>query len=117
MKTTLLQYFSVSFFDGTKINVFMNLDYYSSGLIIYDWSYFISLLDSNVCPSCNKVLEGLESIDDETDALDITFVKINDPRYAKKYGVNKIPALVYFRKKFPSIYRGRKCSNIISTVF
>ena len=64
-------------------------------------------LDSNVCPSCKKVLEGLESIDDETDALDITFVKINDPRYAKKYGVNKIPALVYFRKKFPSIYRGK----------
>ena len=61
-------------------------------------------------------MEGLESIDDETDALDITFVKINDPRYAKKYGVNKIPALVYFRKKFPSIYRGRKYKNIISTV-
>jgi thiol-disulfide isomerase/thioredoxin len=60
---------------------------------------------SDVCPSCKKVLEGLESIDQETDALDITFVKINDPRYAKKYGVNKIPALVYFRKKFPSIYR------------
>ena len=62
-------------------------------------------------------MEGLESIDDETDALDITFVKINDPRYAKKYGVNKIPALVYFRKKFPSIYRGRKYDNIISTLF
>ena len=26
-------------------------------------------------------------------------------RYAKKYGVNKMPALVYFRRKFPSIYR------------
>jgi len=57
------------------------------------------------CPECNEVLEGLERIDDETDALDITFVKINDPRYAKKYGVNKLPALVYFRRKFPSIYR------------
>ena len=51
-------------------------------------------------------MEGLEKIDDETDALDITFVKVNDPRYAKKYGVNKLPALVYFRRKFPSIYRG-----------
>jgi len=50
-------------------------------------------------------MEGLEKIDDETDALDITFVKVNDPRYAKKYGVNKLPALVYFRRKFPSIYR------------
>lgn len=32
-------------------------------------------------------------------------VKVNDARYAKKYGVNKMPALVYFRRKFPSIYR------------
>jgi hypothetical protein len=49
----------------------------------------------------------LEKIDQETENLDITFIKINDPRYAKKYGVNKLPALVYFRKKFPSIYRGK----------
>ena len=47
----------------------------------------------------------MEKIDDETDALDITMVKVNDARYAKKYGVNKMPALVYFRRKFPSIYR------------
>merc|ERR1711874_832246 len=57
------------------------------------------------CIECDEVESGLEKIDDETDALDITFVKINDPRYAKKYGVNKLPALVYFRRKFPSIYR------------
>ena len=47
----------------------------------------------------------MEKIDDETDALDITMVKVNDARYAKKYGVNKMPALVYFRRKFTSIYR------------
>jgi len=57
------------------------------------------------CLECDEAMEGLEKIDDETDALDITFVKVNDPRYAKKYGVNKLPALVYFRRKFPSIYR------------
>ena len=28
------------------------------------------------CNECDEVLEGLESIDDETDALDITFVKV-----------------------------------------
>ena len=33
-------------------------------------------------------------------------LQVNDPRYAKKYGVNRLPALVYFRRKFPSIYRG-----------
>jgi len=57
------------------------------------------------CLECEEVLEGLEKIDDETDALDITFVKVNDPRYAKKYGVGKLPSLVYFRRKFPSICR------------
>lgn len=30
----------------------------------------------------------------------------DDTKYAKKWGVTKIPALVYFRRKFPSIYRG-----------
>ena len=67
--------------------------------------YFIKLDEDN-CLECDEAMEGLEKIDDETDALDITFVKVNDPRYAKKYGVNKLPALVYFRRKFPSIYRG-----------
>merc|ERR1719273_2353570 len=57
------------------------------------------------CVECDEAIEGLEKIDDETDALDITMVKVNDARYAKKYGVNKMPALVYFRRKFPSIYR------------
>ncbi|XP_055690225.1 uncharacterized protein LOC129793827 isoform X4 [Lutzomyia longipalpis] len=52
------------------------------------------------------VLEKLETIDSETDNLDITFVKMADPRYARKWGVTKLPALVYFRKRFPSIYRG-----------
>ncbi|XP_018054333.1 PREDICTED: uncharacterized protein LOC108691185 isoform X2 [Atta colombica] len=50
--------------------------------------------------------EKLEEIDDETDNLDITFVKMADPRYARKWGVTKLPAIVYFRKRFPSIYRG-----------
>lgn len=34
------------------------------------------------------------------------FVKIRDTKYARKYGINDVPALVFFRKKFPSIYRG-----------
>jgi hypothetical protein len=51
-------------------------------------------------------LEKLEDIDSETDNLDITFVKMDDSRFARKWGVTKIPAVVYFRKKFPSIYRG-----------
>lgn len=51
-------------------------------------------------------MEKLENIDSETDNLDITFVKMADARYARKWGVTKLPAIVYFRKRFPSIYRG-----------
>ena len=71
-----------------------------------------NFVDEDNCIECDEVESGLEKIDDETDALDITFVKVNDPRYAKKYGVNKLPALVYFRRKFPSIYRGNKSQTI-----
>ncbi|XP_043272030.1 uncharacterized protein [Venturia canescens] len=53
-----------------------------------------------------EVSQHLENIDGETDNLDITFVKMADPRYARKWGVTKLPAIVYFRKRFPSIYRG-----------
>ncbi|XP_045765517.1 uncharacterized protein LOC123867504 isoform X7 [Maniola jurtina] len=52
------------------------------------------------------VMDKLENIDSETDNLDITFVKMHDTRYARKWGVTKLPAIVYFRKRFPSIYRG-----------
>ena len=54
------------------------------------------------------MLSGLETIDDDTDSLDIIFVKIKDSRYAKKYGLNKLPAVAYFRKRFPSVFRGEK---------
>ena len=56
------------------------------------------------------MLTELETIDDEADNLDITFVKIRDTRYAKKYGITKLPAMVYFRRRFPSIYRGQLAS-------
>lgn len=66
----------------------------------------MSLLDEADHPDSVLVLEKLENIDSETDNLDITFVKMSDARYARKWGVTKLPAIVYFRKRFPSIYRG-----------
>ncbi|XP_028968482.1 uncharacterized protein LOC100903717 [Galendromus occidentalis] len=57
-------------------------------------------------PDCDAVLKELEHIDDEAEELDIMLLKINDVKYAKKYGINKVPAIVYLRRKFPSIFRG-----------
>lgn len=68
-------------------------------------------------PESRAVLDKLENIDSETDNLDITFVKMQDSRYARKWGVTKLPAIVYFRKRFPSIFRGKlyflgyQCNN------
>ncbi|XP_055953591.1 uncharacterized protein LOC129989201 [Argiope bruennichi] len=58
------------------------------------------------CPACEEALHSLETIDDDIDELDILFVKIKDPRYARKYGVKNLPSLTYFRKRFPAIYHG-----------
>ncbi|UYV66804.1 hypothetical protein LAZ67_4002895 [Cordylochernes scorpioides] len=63
-------------------------------------------IEENDCNRCEEALAELENINDEADSLDIMLVKIKDTRYARKYGINQMPALVYFRKKFPSIYRG-----------
>ncbi|CAH1725033.1 unnamed protein product [Aphis gossypii] len=58
------------------------------------------------CHTCDKVLEELENIDDDTDTFGVDFVKINDKRLAKHYGIKNFPALTYFRKKEPIIYEG-----------
>jgi len=58
------------------------------------------------CLTCDKVLAELEKIDDDTDTFGVDFVKINDKRLAKHYGIKNFPALTYFREKEPIIYEG-----------
>lgn len=63
-------------------------------------------LDEAHSEESRLITEKLENIDSETDNFDITFVKMADPRYARKWGVTQLPAIVYFRRRFPSIFRG-----------
>ncbi|KAG9509996.1 Ceramide transfer protein, partial [Fragariocoptes setiger] len=44
------------------------------------------------CSECDEVMSVLESIDRDADLLGIQFVKCRDPNYAKKYGINQLPA-------------------------
>ncbi|XP_068911270.1 uncharacterized protein hlk isoform X7 [Tenebrio molitor] len=68
---------------------------------------FVTVFFYEINSDESKVIsEKLENIDSETDNFDITFVKMADPRYARKWGVTNLPAIVYFRRRFPSIYRG-----------
>lgn len=41
------------------------------------------------------------------------FVKINDKRLAKQYGITKFPALTYFREKEPIIYEGQTVTKVL----
>lgn len=70
-------------------------------------------IDTRSCHTCDKVLEELENIDDDTDTFGVDFVKINDKRLAKHYGIKNFPALTYFRKKEPIIYEGERSYNIL----
>ena len=58
-----------------------------------------------------RVLNELENIDDECDHLGVTFVKIDNSDEAKEYGIEKLPALVYFEKGIPLMYSGMYISN------
>lgn len=73
--------------------------------------------DARSCVTCDKVLEELEKIDDDTDTFGVDFVKINDKRLAKQYGITKFPALTYFREKEPIIYEGLLSFVLSSPVF
>lgn len=52
------------------------------------------------------VLEELEKIDDDCDKHGIQFVKIDDSSAARDYGIEHIPAIVYFEKQVPNVYDG-----------
>lgn len=64
------------------------------------------LPDDNNDRKSQRVLSELENIDDECDKLGIAFVKIDNDEEAKEYGLEKVPALLYFEKGIPLLYEG-----------
>lgn len=53
-----------------------------------------------------RVLNELENIDDECEKEGIVIVRIDNADEAKEYGLDHLPALVYFEEKIPAIYEG-----------
>jgi len=58
------------------------------------------------CKRSENVLIDLELIDDDAKKNNIEFVKINDKRYGKSFGIKKFPALSFFRGRDIMIYDG-----------
>jgi hypothetical protein len=70
-----------------------------------------SVSDDNDDEDSMQVLGDLETIDDDCDKHGIQFVKIDDDSAAKEFGIDDVPALVYFEKGIPNVYDGEYCQD------
>lgn len=68
---------------------------------------FVFYSDDKDQKKSQKVLAELENIDDECDQNDIAFVKIDNDAEAKEYGIDNLPALIFFEKRIPFVYEGK----------
>lgn len=67
----------------------------------------ITFLDDN-SKKCKAVLKELENIDDDTDKHGIPFVKVDDKEALEQYGIDSVPAMIYFEEGVPNIYEGKR---------
>jgi hypothetical protein len=49
----------------------------------------------------------MENIDDDLEKEGIVIVRIDNDAEAKEYGIDHLPALIYFEDKLPAIYEGK----------
>lgn len=64
--------------------------------------------DDNGEEDSMTVLAELEKIDDDCDKHGIQFVKIDDDAAARNFGIDSVPAIVYFEKQIPNVYDGER---------
>ena len=54
----------------------------------------------------DTILEELEQIDEKLDKQDMPLVKISDEGAVEAFGIEDLPALVYFENSVPEVYEG-----------
>ena len=57
-------------------------------------------------PNAHTILEELERIDEKLDKQDLAMVKISDEGAIDRFGIEDLPALVYFENGVPELYEG-----------
>ena len=63
------------------------------------------------------MLEDLETIDDDAEKFSVYFVKINDKRLAKSYGIEKFPALTFFRDEEMTLFEGAQIMITLMKIY
>jgi len=61
---------------------------------------------TKTCKTCDEAIAGLEGVDDITDKYNIEFVKINNKKYARGWGIRHFPAVSFFKAGAMMIYPG-----------
>ena len=69
------------------------------------WSGWVWFSDEKDTHRSQKIIEELETIDDECDKYGIIFVKISDETKVRELGI-PVPSLVYFENRIPHLYEG-----------
>jgi hypothetical protein len=67
---------------------------------------FLIFLDDKDSKQDIRVLNEMENIDDDLEKEGIVIVRIDNDAEAKEYGIDHLPALIYFEDKLPAIYEG-----------
>jgi len=68
--------------------------------------YALVFADDHGDEESMQALNELEKIDDDCDKHGIQFVKIDDKKAAEEFGIDDLPAIVYFEKQIPNVYDG-----------
>lgn len=88
--------------------------YYNIWILLkFILSVFLSILYSLTFPDDKdskqdiRILNEIENIDDDLEKEGIVIVRIDNDAEAKEYGIDHLPALIYFEDKLPAIYEGK----------
>lgn len=78
----------------------------SATLSLINFLFFFGKTDDKDDKQDIRVLNELENIDDELEKEGIVIVRIDNAAEAKEYGLDHLPALIYFEDKIPALYEG-----------
>nr|XP_029727450.1 uncharacterized protein LOC115265655 [Aedes albopictus] len=90
----------------SKPEVIESVDRKTLQVLVNEIEHLAVLFYDDDCETCPKILEKLETIDDDTDKHHIQFVKANDEKLAHEIGIFSFPALVYYETGVPIMYDG-----------
>lgn len=81
--------------------------------VSFAWTLYSQLNLSSLLLSDDKddkqdirVLNEMENIDDDLEREGIIIIRLDNADEAKEYGLDHLPAMVYFENKIPAIYEG-----------